>query len=78
MPCNEPNHPGMGVLDEMHRRRPEAASTAACYFESKYGKSGTRTFILSEYNSLYWKDTKGKAPEVFPADLQKTGWRKLD
>lgn len=48
-----------------------------CAYPAEYPKNGTRTFIINEENTVFWKDTKGKPPQVFPLDPRKEGWKKL-
>lgn len=46
-------------------------------YPAEYPKNGTRTFIINEANVVFWKDTKGKPPQVFPDNPAKEGWKKL-
>ena len=52
---------------------------AFCTYPSEYGKTGTKTFIVSEGNTIWWADTGGKPVEQWPTDaeLAKT-WKKMD
>lgn len=47
-------------------------------YPADYPKTGTKTFILSESNTIFWKDTNGKPPDSFPEDPAKDGWKRLD
>ena len=47
-------------------------------YPAQYGKSGIRTYVVDETQTVYWKDTKGKPFETFPADLRKDGWSKVE
>lgn len=40
---------------------------------AEHGKSGMKTFIADQSGAVYSKDTAGKAPEAWPADL--SGWQ---
>ncbi|GEM_PF-1229793 len=41
-----------------------------CAFPAEYGKSGKKTFIINEGNTLFWKDTGGKPVENWPTDAE--------
>ena len=43
-----------------------------------YGEGSRLTFIVSERNIIYSKDTRGKPPEEFPEDPLKDGWQVFD
>ena len=47
-------------------------------YPAEYGKTGKRTFVVNEGNTVFWKDTNGAAPKVISFDLVKAGWRRLD
>ena len=47
---------------------------AICAYPTEYGKSGRRTFIISESMDPYSKDLKGQPVDAFPADLAKDRW----
>ncbi|MBI2900011.1 MAG: DUF2950 family protein [Planctomycetes bacterium] len=50
-----------------------------CAFPADYGKGGTRTFIINEGNTMFWKDTGGKPVEAWPTDEELArDWKKLD
>lgn len=50
-----------------------------CAYPAEYGKTGTKTFILNEWNTLYWKDTGGKPVEAWPTDEELSrDWKKLE
>ena len=49
-----------------------------CAYPSEYGKTGKRTFIGSEANTMYAKDTGGKRVLQWPANPIKEGWKRLD
>jgi hypothetical protein len=52
---------------------------AFCAFPSEYGITGTRTFLISEMNQVYWKDTGGEPVLEFPSDDDLLrDWKKLD
>jgi hypothetical protein len=51
---------------------------AACAYPASYGSSGRRTYIVSEENTLYWKDLgRPGPPDDFPRHPIKEGWREL-
>lgn len=54
-----------------------AEAFGICAYPEKYGKTGMRTFIVNEENTVWMKDTGGKPPDVFPADPAKAGWMRL-
>lgn len=49
-----------------------------CGYPAEYGKEGKLTFITSEENEIWKKDTGGKVPERFPFAPGKEGWSRLD
>jgi hypothetical protein len=49
-----------------------------CAYPSDYGKTGIRTFIISEGVSIFWKDTGGKFIDTFPVKPLEEGWKKVD
>ncbi|HLF94007.1 MAG TPA: type II secretion system protein GspG [Planctomycetota bacterium] len=50
-----------------------------CAYPSEYGVTGTRTFIISEGNAIFWKDSLGEAVLEWPGDGDLArGWSKLD
>ncbi len=51
---------------------------AFCAYPAEYGKSGKLTFLLTEDNTIWRKDTGGKPVTQLPADMAKEGWSKLD
>ena len=51
---------------------------AACAYPDVYRDRQRMTYILCEDNTIFQKDLGGRPPDVFPADLEKEGWRKLD
>ena len=55
-----------------------SAKFGLCAYPAEYGKTGKRTFILNEENSVWAKDTGGKPPDVFPSAPEKAGWTRLD
>jgi hypothetical protein len=58
---------------------PDPDRFAACAFPEKYGVTGKNTFIISEGNTVFKKDLgHARGIEVFPADPEKEGWRRLD
>lgn len=50
-----------------------------CAYPAEYGKTGTKTFIINEANTIFWMDTGGKPVDAWPSDedLAKH-WKKLD
>jgi len=46
-------------------------------YPAVYSDTSTLTFIISEKNTQYSKDTKGKPPAEFPEDPVKDGWSVL-
>jgi hypothetical protein len=46
-----------------------------CAFPAEYGKSGRRTFIITESIDSFWKDLKGQPVAEAPGDLNKEGWQ---
>ena len=51
---------------------------AFCCFPAQYGKTGRRTFIIDESNTIYSKDLQGRALVSYPADPLADGWTRLD
>jgi hypothetical protein len=50
-----------------------------CAYPAEYGASGTRTFILNENNTIFWKDTQGEPVLEWPSDADLAAeWKKLD
>lgn len=50
-----------------------------CAYPAEYGSSGIRTFILSENNTIFWKDTQGEPVLEWPSDDDLAAeWKKLD
>jgi hypothetical protein len=50
-----------------------------CAYPAEYGaKGGKTTFVLTESNTLYRKDTGGKRVEQWSANPEKDGWQRLD
>jgi len=43
-------------------------------YPEKYGAAGKVSFLVSEDNVIWMKDTGGKVPEAFPEDPAKDGW----
>jgi len=62
--------------DRGNGRNPSAFGFFA--YPADYGKTGKLTFILSEENVLWMKDTGGKPPNIFPFDPAKMGWKRMD
>lgn len=54
------------------------ARFAYCAVPAEYGKSGKTSFLISEENVIWKKDTGGKPVELLPADLKAAGWTALD
>lgn len=50
-----------------------------CAYPAEYGATGVQTFIVSESNTIFWKDTQGEPVLEWPtnAELQ-AEWKKLD
>jgi len=50
-----------------------------CAYPAEYGATGTKTFILNELNTIFWKDTGGEPVLEWPTDeeLQRE-WKRLD
>ncbi|MBI2898871.1 MAG: DUF2950 family protein [Planctomycetes bacterium] len=49
-----------------------------CAFPADYPKSGRKTFIVSEGNTMFWKDTDGKPVEVWPSDEElRREWKEV-
>jgi len=51
---------------------------AFCGYPATYGKTGRRTFIISQENVLFQKDTEGKPVKVWPKHPESDGWKKMD
>ena len=49
-----------------------------CAYPAEYGVSGLRTFIISEYNTIFWKDTQGEPVLEWPSEADLREWTKLD
>jgi hypothetical protein len=47
-----------------------------CCFPAEYGVTGRKTYIISEMNTIFWKDTGGEPVLEWPGDAD--GWQKLD
>ncbi len=45
---------------------------------AQYPQGGRMTFIISEENTIFEKDTGGKPVEEYPEDPRKEGWKPLD
>jgi hypothetical protein len=43
-------------------------------YPADYPKTGRLTFIISEQNTVWKKDTRGRRPEFYPADPPSRGW----
>ncbi len=62
--------------DEGNGRNP--SRFGMCAYPAEHAKTGRLTFIIDEANTVWKKDTAGKAVDVFPADPARSGWTKLD
>lgn len=51
---------------------------AVCAFPADYGVTGNLTFIIDESATVYQKDTGGKGVDVWPANLDEAGWKKVE
>ena len=51
---------------------------AICAYPAEHGKTGKHTVLISEENTLWKKDTGGKAVEQMPKNPLKEGWELLD
>jgi hypothetical protein len=49
-----------------------------CAYPAEYGPTGKTTFVITEYNLLYRKDTGGKRVEQWSANPEKDGWQRMD
>jgi len=49
-----------------------------CAFPVEYGPQGKSTFVITESNTVFRKDTGGKRVEQWPLDPAKDGWQKID
>jgi len=49
-----------------------------CAYPSEYPAKGTSTFVVTEDNTIFRKDTGGKRVEQWPADPAKDGWLRVD
>jgi hypothetical protein len=49
-----------------------------CAYPAEYGVTGTRTYIINEGNTVFWKDTQGEPILEWPSDDVLKEWRKLD
>ena len=49
-----------------------------CAWPADYGTTGKLSFLITENNTVWRKDTGGKPVEVTPADPRAAGWAKLD
>ena len=47
-------------------------------YPERYGRLARKTFIINEENVVYWKDTQGRAPTLFPEIPRKEGWVPLN
>jgi hypothetical protein len=55
-----------------------AARFAHCAYPAAYGEAGKHTFLITEENTIWKKDTGGKPVDLVPADLRAQGWTRLD
>lgn len=46
-----------------------------CAYPAEYGKTGRRTYFITEDNNPYWKDLKGQPISESPVDALKEGWQ---
>jgi hypothetical protein len=51
---------------------------AFCAYPSEYPAKGKTTFVITEDNLLFRKDTGGKRVEQWSSNPQKDGWQRLD
>jgi hypothetical protein len=49
-----------------------------CTYPAEHPKTGKFTYLISEYYTVWKKDTGGKPVELMPQDLRKAGWTKVD
>jgi hypothetical protein len=49
-----------------------------CSYPAEYGTAGKFTFLITEENTVWRKDTGGKPVEVTPEDPRAQGWSRLD
>ena len=49
-----------------------------CAWPAEFGITGRLTFVISQENTVWKKDTGGKPVEVVPAEPARSGWTKLD
>jgi hypothetical protein len=49
-----------------------------CAYPAQYPASGKMTFVVTEDNTVYRKDTNGKRVEQWSNNPQKDGWARLD
>lgn len=49
-----------------------------CAYPAEHGKTGLRTFMMTEQHEIYWKDTGGKPADTFPANPAQEGWKKVE
>jgi hypothetical protein len=66
---------GKNFADNAYRNTAQFAFYA---IPAKYGKAGTKTFVMNEKAELYWKDLGGGQPvEQWPV-REGEGWTKTD
>jgi hypothetical protein len=50
-----------------------------CAYPAEYGVTGTRTYIISENNTIFWSDTQGEPALEWPSDAQlHAEWHRFD
>jgi hypothetical protein len=50
-----------------------------CAYPAEYGATGTKTYIINEGYTIFWKDTQGEPVLEWPTDAElKADWTKLD
>ncbi|MBI2901764.1 MAG: DUF2950 family protein, partial [Planctomycetes bacterium] len=50
-----------------------------CAYPEEYGVAGTRTFIVNEGNTLFWRDLEGETLPDWPTDEELAAeWHKMD
>ncbi len=64
-------------LDHDGKAYENAERFAICAYPEEFGKTGTRTFVVNEEGTPWWKNTDGKPASAYPGpDPAAEGWNK--
>ena len=66
---------GLPVMGKVHN----TSLFGFCAYPAEYGITGLRTFIISESNTIFWKDTLGEPVLEWPSDADLAAeWKMMD